>query len=126
MQLIEGPIDCYIQFTCSIASALSAFPEPFPAPVPDVEDLGQLEDLYTVHGKAQRFIYDVIVRTLKVGSSMYYARDVQFGAGMHLLNTIVADNRQTTTRSLMAFFSTLLTIEPRQNELFESFCVCCL
>ena len=42
MQLIEDPIGCYIQFTHSIASALSAFP----APVPDVGDLGQLEDLY--------------------------------------------------------------------------------
>ena len=84
-------------------------------------DLGRLDDLYTVHRKAQRFIYDIILRTLKVGSSMHYARNVKFGAGLHLLNSIVADNRQTTTRSLMAIFSTLLSIELRQSELFESF-----
>ena len=105
MQLIEDPIGCYVQFTRSIASALSAFPAP---EVPDVGDLGLLGDLYTLHRKAQRFIYDVIARTLKVGSSMHYARNVKFGAGLHLLNTIVVDNRQTTTRSLMTIFATLL------------------
>ena len=115
MQLIEDPIGCYLQFTRSLASALSVFP----GDVPDVGDLGALDDLYQVHRKAQRFIYDVIVRTFKVGSSMHYARSVKFGAGLHLLNLVVADNRQTTTRSLMAVFSTLLSLELRTNELFE-------
>ena len=117
IQLIEDPIGCYVQFTRSIASALSVFP----GDVPDVGNLGVLDDLYQIHRKAQRFIYDVIVRTLRVGASMHYARGVKFGAGLHLLNTVVADNRQTTTRSLMALFSTLLSIELKQSELFESF-----
>lgn len=118
MQLIEDPIGCYVQFTRSLANALAIFP----GDVPDVGNLGYLEDfLYKIHKKAQRLIYDIIVRTFRVGSSMHYARNVKFGAGLHLLNTVVADNRQTTTRSLMAVFSTLLSLELKTNELFESF-----
>ena len=84
MQLIEDPIGCYVQFTRSLANALSVFP----GDVPDVGNLGYLDDLYKVHKKAQRFIYDIIVRTFRVGSSMHYARSVKFGAGLHLLNTV--------------------------------------
>ena len=36
---------------------------------------------------------------------MHFARRVRFGAGLHLLNVIREDNRQVTTRSLMALFS---------------------
>lgn len=83
MQLIEDPIGCYVQFTRSLASALAVFP----GDVPDVGNLGYLENLYKVHKKTQRFIYDIIVRTFRVGSSMHYDRNVKFGAGLHLLNT---------------------------------------
>ena len=116
-QLIEDPIGCYVQFTRSLAEALSVFP----GVVPDVGNLNVLDDLYQIHRKAQRFIYDTIVRTLKVGVSMHYARGVKFGAGVHLLNIVISDNRQTTTRSLMALFSTLLSLELKNSELFESF-----
>ena len=116
-QLIEDPIGCYIQFTRSLGEALSVFP----GNVPDVGNLTMLDDLYQIHRKAQRFVYDTIVRTLKVGSSMHYARGVKFGAGVHLLNILISDNRQTTTRSLMALFSTLLSLELKASEMFESF-----
>ena len=105
-QLIEDPLGSYIYFTRALASALSVFPDN----VPDIGNLGVLDRLYEVHKEAQRFIYDVIVRTLTVGTSMHYARGVKFGAGLHLLNILIADNRQTTTRSLMALFSTLLSL----------------
>ena len=58
-QLIEDPLGSYILFTRSLASALSVFPHD----VPDVGNLGTLDRLYEVHKAAQRFIYDVIVRT---------------------------------------------------------------
>ena len=117
VQFIEDPIGCYIHFTRSLAEALSVFPDN----VPDIGDLSVLEDLYQTYRKAQRFVYDVIIRTLKVGTSMHYARDVKFGAGLHLVNIVIDDNRQTTTCSLMALFSTLLSLELKTSELFESF-----
>ena len=52
---------------------------------------------------------------------MHYARGVKFGAGLHLLNILISDNRQTTTRSLMALFSTLLSLQLQTGELFETF-----
>ena len=109
-QLLEDPIGCYVTFSRSLDLALQAFPNAIPA----LGDLQHLENLFTVHKRAERFIYNVIVGTLQVGKTMHYARRVRFGAGCHLLSIIRQDNRQTTTRSLMALFSTLLSLKLRQ------------
>ena len=58
-QLIEDPLGNYIYFTRALTSALTVFP----VDVPDIGNLGTLDRLYDVHKEAQRFIYDVIVRT---------------------------------------------------------------
>ena len=52
---------------------------------------------------------------------MHYARRVRFGAGQHLLTVIREDNRQVTTRSLMALFSALLSLSLKPSETFEQF-----
>ena len=116
-QLFEDPIGCYIQFSRSLDTALQVFPNAIPA----LTSLQQLEDLFTIHKRAERFIYNVIVGTLQVGKTMHYARRARFGAGCHLLSIIRQDNRQTTTRSLMALFSTLLSLKLRDDEVFEAF-----
>ena len=116
IQLIEDPFDAYTRFTEYMATALHRHPGPVPA-----FDLAALDRDYQVHRRAQRYIYSVIVSTLRVGSSMHYARRVRFGAGLHLLNIIRADNRQVTTRSLMALFSALLSLRLKPVETFEAF-----
>ena len=106
-QLIEDPFGCYERFTLYLTEALHRHPSPVPA----IGDLQTLENDYQIHRRAQRFIYATILDTLKVGSSMHYARRVQFGAGLHLLNVIRSDNRQVTTRSLMALlFSPIFSL----------------
>ena len=116
-QLIEDPFGCYQRFTQYLADALHRHP----SPVPNVGDLHTLETDYQVHRRAQRHIYATILDTLQVGTSMHYARRVRFGAGLHLLNVIREDNRQVTTRSLMALFSTLLSLQLKPSEIFEQF-----
>jgi len=59
----------------------------------------------------QHTIFGIIVNTLRVGTSMHYARAVPHGAGMLLLNTIREDNMQNTTRALFAIISSLFTIK---------------
>ena len=44
-----------------------------------------------------------------------------FGADQLLLQTIVNDNRQVTTRSLMTLFSTLFSLILKDDESFEQF-----
>ena len=99
-QLLEDPIGCYVSFSRSIDSALQTFPNAIPA----LDNLQTLEDLFQVHKRAERFIYNTIVGTLQIDKTMHYARRVQFGAGCHLLSIIRADNRQTTTRSALQCF----------------------
>ena len=53
------------------------------------------DDFLTSYGDyktTQRKIYDIIVATLRMGSSLHYARSVQFGAGLRLLMVIREDN----------------------------------
>ena len=116
-QLLHDPFGCYERFTTYLADALTRHP----GPVPAFGNLHNLEQDYQVHRRAQRFIYATIVETLQVGTSMHYARRVQFGAGLHLLQVIRADNRQVTTRSLMALFSSLLSLRLKDSETFEAF-----
>ena len=117
IQLIEDPFGCYERFTRRLGDSLSRHP----GPVPTFGNLDSLEQQYQTHRRAQRFIYATIVDTLQVGTSMHYARRVQFGAGLHLLQVIRADNRQVTTRSLMALFSSLLSLRLKNSETFEAF-----
>ena len=52
---------------------------------------------------------------------MHYARQCSFGAGQHLLQIIVGENRQVTTRSLMAIFSALFSLAMKDGESFDMF-----
>ena len=116
-QLVEDPFGCYQRFTQYLTEALHRHP----GPVPAIGDLRALEESYQLHRRAQRHIYSTILETLQVGNSMHYARRVRFGAGLHLLNVIRDDNRQVTTRSLMALFSALLSLQLKTGESFEQF-----
>ena len=69
----------------------------------------------------QRKIYAIAVATLRVGSSMHYARSVPFGAGTHLLNSIHGDNVRNTTRSLFALLSSLFTLKAKPQESFDQY-----
>ena len=92
-----------------------------PAPVPDIGDLNALQAEQDMYRQAENFIYSTIVETLEVGKTMHYARQCVFGASHLLLKTIVNDNRQETTRSLMAVFSALITLNLKTDETFEQF-----
>ena len=81
----------------------------------------QFELAWTVYKATQRRIYAIAVATLKVGSSMHYARAVPFGAGTSLLTTIYKDNVRNTTRSLFALVSSLFTLKLKPQESFESY-----
>ena len=116
-QLIEDPFGTYQRFTEYLGEALHRHP----GPVPTIGNLNDLEESYQIHRRAQRHIYATTLDTLQVGISMHYARRVQFGAGLHLLNVIRSDNRQVTTRSLMALFSALLSLQLKPSETFEQF-----
>ena len=76
---------------------------------------------WKTYKSAQRKIFGIIVSTLRVGSSMHYARSVPYGYGTLLLNNIMQDNRHNTTRALFALFSGLFTLKMKNGELFESF-----
>ena len=97
-QLIQDPVGCYERFLDKMNRSLLRHPGPVPA-----LDLTALEADFQVHRRTERFIYSVIVSTLWVGTgtSMHYARRVEFDAGLHLLNVIGSDNTQVTTRSLL-------------------------
>ena len=71
--------------------------------------------------KAQRKIYAIAISTLRVGSSMHYARSVPFGAGTHLLATIYNDNIRNTTRSLFALLTSIFTLKARPQETFDAY-----
>ena len=70
---------------------------------------------------AQRKIYAITISTLRVGTSMHYARAVPFGAGTHLLSSIYSDNIRNTTRSLFALLTSLFTLKARPQETFDAF-----
>ena len=115
--LLADPVTPYINWLRRLTDALINAP----APVPDIEGLQALQVAQTAYRAAERHIYSTIVTTLKIGESMHYARQCTFGAGQVLLQTIVNDNRQTTTRSLMAIFSALVCLQMKDNENFDQF-----
>ena len=82
-------------------------------------------DVYTtawpIYKATQRKMYSIAVSTLKVGSSMHYARSVPFGAGTQLLSVIHSDNVRNTTRSLFALVSSLFTLKLKPQESFEAY-----
>ena len=51
---------------------------------------------YEAYKDTQRKIFRIIVATLRVGTSVHYARAVPYGAGLPLLQTIREDNMQRT------------------------------
>ena len=114
---VEDPFGVYKRFSQQLVNSLAVAR----SPIPYIGDLNQLDVDYLVHKAAQKSIYATIVRTLEVDKTMHYARQVMHGAGVHLLNVIIADNRQTTTRSLMAVFSALLGLRLKPGEIFEQF-----
>ena len=79
---------------------------------------------WPVYKRVQRKIYAIIVATLRVGTSVHYARSVPYGAGMLLLDTIMSDSRQNTTRALFALFASLFTLKMKSGESFEMFKRC--
>ena len=81
----------------------------------------QLQNDQLEFRQAETFIFTSIVETLRVGKTMHYARQCVFGAGQRLLTAIIDDNRRVTTRSLMAVFSTLISLSLRDQETFEQF-----
>lgn len=115
--LIDDPVSPYIRFLRQITTALLMHPPPVPVP----GDLNALQALQDSHRAAERHIYSTIVSTLQVGRSMHYARQCVFGAGQRLLEIIIAENRQVTTRSLMAIFSALLSLALKDGESFDLF-----
>ena len=98
--LFSDPVTSYVNFIRQLTDALLRVP----VPVPNINGLIELQASQTNFHRAETSIYTTIVDTLRVGKSMYYARQVRFGAGQQLLRNIVNDNRQITTRSLMAIF----------------------
>ena len=56
-------------------------------------DWEAFDKAWPIYKRALRHIYALVVATLRVGSSMHYARSVAYGSGLHLLNTIRADNK---------------------------------
>ena len=115
--LLANPVSPYVDWLRVLTANILAAP----APVPAVAGLQQLQQDQNVYRNAERLIYARIVKTLRVGRSMHYARQCAFGAGQLLLQTIVNDNRQVTTRSLMALFSTLFSLILKDDESFEQF-----
>ena len=79
------------------------------------------KEAWKIYRRAQRKIYATIVATLRVGTSVHYARSVPYGAGMKLLETILADNVQMTTRALFALFANLFTLKLKDGENFENY-----
>ena len=76
---------------------------------------------YNDYKETQHKIYGIIVATLRVGTSMHYARAVPYGAGIRLLMVIRNANMQTTTRALFALFASLFTLKMKDGESFEVF-----
>ena len=115
--LFNDPVGPYTTFIRQLTDSLIRAP----APIPNIDGLNDLQAAQAIFRRAETHIYSTIVDTLRVGKTMHYARQVPFGAGQQLLQTITADNRQITTRSLMAVFSVLFTLSLGTNETFEEF-----
>ena len=88
-------------------------------PLDDLWDVFQTK--WPIYKRAQRKIYATIIATLQVGTSMHYARAVNYGAGTRLMQAIYEDNCRNTTRSLFALFGSLFTLKAKPGETFDSF-----
>ena len=88
-------------------------------PLPNKWD--EFQTAWPIYKRTQRKIYATAVATLRVGTSMHYARSVPFGAGMQLLASIHGDNVRNTTRSLFALVSSLFTLKLKPQESFETY-----
>lgn len=115
--LLSDPVGPYVRWLRILTDALLRAA----APVPAMVGLAALQVAQNEFRTAERYIFSNVVSTLRVGESMHYARQCIYGAGQLLLQSIINDNRQTTTRSLMAVFSALLSLSLRDKETFEQF-----
>ena len=106
------PLGLYDQFMARAAAAnmLEAIPDP----------MAELAAAFVTYRAAQRYIYSTVIETLRVGTSMHYARAVPFGAGTHLASNIWSENNRRTTMSLMAIFKALLALAIADGESLES------
>ena len=116
-QLLADPTRTFQNFMRLLQERMLAAP----APVPAFVGLNDLQANNVRYRQAENHIYSTIVDTLRVGKTMHYARQCPFGAGQLLLQIIINDNRQETTRSLMAVFSALICLNLRDDESFEQF-----
>ena len=116
-ELRLDPVGTYKAFVTTTTRALNSAV----GRVPDLPDLDVLDDDFQRFRAAERFIYNQIVKTLQVGISLHYARQVRFGAGQQLLAVIEEDNRRVTTRALMALFAALFGIRMKADETFEQY-----
>ena len=115
--LLADPVDTYKRFVDATTTALNNST----GSVPDLPQLDLLDDDFEIFKAAERWIYTSIVKTLRVGLTMHYARGVPYGAGQALLNRIREDNRHMTTRSLMALFGALFGLRLKPEETFETY-----
>lgn len=115
-RIMRDPSSAYNFFISTLTNALDVATQ-----IPHLSDLQTLEEQHETFVSGEKHIYTCIIDTLQVGISMHYARQVAHGAGVHLLNSIRQDNRQVTTRSLMALFGTLLGLKLKPEEKFEQF-----
>ena len=113
----RDPMGLYDNFISQVYRNNAAMPNPTDPPLPDAADL---QEAWATYRQGQRTLFSRAVATLRVGTSMHYARAVPFGAGTRLLATILSDNRRNTTTSLMAVFSSLLTLRLGASETFSS------
>ena len=85
------------------------------------EDWDKFIKDWNAYKNTQRKIYAIVVGTLEVGSSISYAKNIPYGCGIKLINSIHADNRRHTTRALFALFSNLFSLSLKEGERFEHY-----
>ena len=111
VSLLQNPEQSYVNFLRVLTQNLLVAP----VSVPDVSDLNSLQEAADSFRQGERFIYSTIVQTLKVGDTMFVNTTLVL-IKFCFAQTIINDNHQVTTRSLMIVFSALLSLSLRDNE----------
>ena len=111
------PMGLYDSFHTQMRTNNAALDEPAEPALPGLDEL---RAQWTIYRQGQRTLFSRTVATLRISNSMHYARGVPFGAGTLLLANILSDNRRNTTTSLMAVFTSLLTLRLAASETYSS------